>query len=456
MSWADPIQGLILSSADWLRVCRDLAWSELAAMPGSRARIGPRIFTAPAQPLSWGTDSLALDSLARVQMATAAATWCNAFDCGFEDLFLAKDSVPAWAEVMQQARAAGARHFTFSSSGSTGVRKHVRHREKHLADEARVWAELLGKGELSECESTHQTYHQPAAGQAEPAAIQRVVVLCPTHHIYGFIWGVLLPKALGVPVIDADLSCLPKLQTGDLIVAVPDQWAWLAESARHWPPDIQGVSSTAPLPDAVHRALTETPALSLKAQPGAEPARSRLRRLFQIYGSSETAGIAWRTAPDDPYTLATGRSSNAEGGIELTLPDDSVVPLNVQDELQWVTVGRRHGQAAFHLLRRSDLSVQVGGHNVSPAWVAEQLCLHPAVRQASVRLSTSVKPARLKAFVVLKPPASSDQCRALEQWCSDNLPWYAKFSTITYGAELPVNAIGKPCDWPELMPVDLS
>jgi 4-coumarate--CoA ligase len=455
---AEVTQTLTLSPSDLLRVCRDLAWSEIAAMPGVRSRLSHRLASLQpvdhageadqsekAEALSWGTDTLALDSLARMQLATAAATWCNAYDSGFEDLFLAKRSAAEWALVMQRARTAGSRHFTFSTSGSTGVRKHIRHREEILAEEAHVWAEVLS------ADSSHGIAGSGAPCPAAPTPVKRVLVLCPTHHIYGFIWGLLLPRALGVPVLDADLARLPVLESGDLIVAVPDQWAWLADAARHWPSGVQGVSSTAPLPDAVHQALTARPTATINFQaapaPAPAPADQLLSRLFQIYGSTETGGLAYRTAPDEPYTLAPQRTRSSAGGIALSLPDGSVVALDLQDELQWTS--EIDTRAAFHVLRRSDLSVQVGGHNVSPAWVADQLRLHPAVKQASVRLSTMAKPPRLKAFVVLNAPGSTSQRQTLEQWALDTLPWYANFSSITYGDEIPANAIGKPSDWPE-------
>jgi 4-coumarate--CoA ligase len=112
-----------------------------------------------------------------------------------------------------------------------------------------------------------------------------VVVLAPTHHIYGLIWGVLLPLVLNVHVVGADLDCLSEFQSGDLVVAVPDQWAYLAESTRAWPAGVRGIFSTAPLAEAVHRKLTEKSAAGQAAP---------LARLLQIYGSSETAGLAWR------------------------------------------------------------------------------------------------------------------------------------------------------------------
>ncbi len=416
-----------LTQADLLRVSRDLAYSELHAMPGTKAQLGPRVGSAATAALSWTADTLDLDSLARMQLATAAALWCNAYDAGFEDLFLAKRSATDWAAVMLRARQAGAAQFTFSTSGSTGVRKHIRHREDLLADEARAWAQVLSPPAPTAASDA-------AAAPPSGPAITRVVVLCPTHHIYGFIWGVLVPLALGVPALDADLAHMPALLPGDVVVAVPDQWAWLAASQRPWPAGVQGVSSTAPLPAQVHDSLAT-------AQGSPEPA-APLKRMLQIYGSSETAGLAYRSASTGPYTLAPGRCRNAQGGIDLHLPSGALQAMAVQDELQWTS------DRSFELLRRSDASVQIGGHNVSPAWVQAQLESHSAVKEAAVRPSGHAGQPKLKAFVVLHTPDDAAQRTALEQWALDTLPWYAGFSSMTYGAQLPRNAMGKAADWP--------
>ena len=400
-----------LSEADLLRVCRDLAWSEMAAMPGTRSRLGPRLPSSQTGGLlDWSSAGLALDSLARLQLATAAAVWCNARDAGFEDIFLAKRNALDWAGAMQRARNAGASGFTFSTSGSTGQRQHIRHAQDSLMDEARSWAQVL---------------------QASALPVNRVVTLVPCHHIYGFIWGVLLPKALAVPVLDASHEALPELLAGDLLVAVPDQWQWLAGSARAGPAQVQGVTSTAPMPKPLHQRLV--------AAQAAAPAF--LARLLQIYGSTQTGGIGWRDHPDKPYTLAPNLGRSAGGGIERLLPSGALAPLALQDELQWTSAN------AFELLRRTDCCVQVGGHNVSTVWVREQLLTHAAVQDASVRLDTDAPLSRLKAFVVLRVPGDQSQRASLEAWAMHNLPWYANFSSIRYGAQIPCNALGKHSDW---------
>ena len=401
-----------ISETDLLRVCRDLAWSEMAAMPGIRSRLGPRLPSSQAGGLpDWSPGGMALDSLARMQLATAAAVWCNAYDAGFEDIFLAKRNARDWAEAMRRARSAGASDFTFSTSGSTGKRQHIRHAQEFLMDEAQSWAQVF---------------------QTSALPVSRIVTLVPCHHIYGFIWGVLVPKALGVPVLDASHEALPELLAGDLLVAVPDQWQWLSGSARAGPVPVQGVTSTAPMPGPLHQRL-------VVAQTAAP---AFLARLLQIYGSTQTGGIAWRDRPDKPYTLAPNCRRSAGGGIELLLPGGSLVPLALQDELQWT------GANEFELLRRTDCCVQVGGHNVSTAWVKEQLLEHFAVQDASVRLDTDAPLSRLKAFVVLRVPGDQSQQASLEAWVLHHLPLYANFSSIRYGAQIPRNALGKHSDWP--------
>ena len=132
-----------------------------------------------------------------------------------------------------------------------------------------------------------------------------------------------------------------------------------------------------------------------------------------VHGSIQTGGIAWRDRYDKPYTLAPNCRRSAGGGIERLLPGGS---LALQDELQWT------GANEFELLRRTDCCVQVGGHNVSTAWVKEQLLGHFAVQDASVRLDTGAPLSRLKAFVVLGAQGDQSQQASLETWVMHHLP----------------------------------
>ena len=80
--------------------------------------------------------------------------------------------------------------------------------------------------------------------------------------------------------------------------------------------------------------------------------------------------------------------------------------------------------------------------------MAQQLQLHPRVKQAAVRLDTLALPPRLKAFVVLRVLGEPAHRQEVEAWALDTLPWYAAPGSVTYGDTLPQNAMGKPSDWP--------
>jgi acyl-coenzyme A synthetase/AMP-(fatty) acid ligase len=61
----------------------------------------------------------------------------------------------------------------------------------------------------------------------------------------------------------------------------------------------------------------------------------------------------------------------------------------------------REGDRRFTLAGRRDGAVQIGGHNVHPARIAERLRTHPLVADAVVRPMRPDEGTRLKAFIVL-------------------------------------------------------
>ncbi len=217
----------------------------------------------------------------------------------------------------------------------------------------------------------------------------------PAHHIYGFLFTVLLPQASGaaLPVLDlrgASPAALAGWRSrATWWSAHPDFWGQVAALAPAFAADVIGVSSGAPCPDATARAL-----------------HAGGLRLLQVYGSSETAGVGWRERAGEPYRLFPyWRRGAREDTIERTPRDEECLPL--QDRLEWID-GER-----FVPSGRIDQAVQVGGTNVFPAYVAEVLAMHPDVAQCVVRLMRPDEGARLKAFIVAgrgRAPAPLARC----------------------------------------------
>lgn len=388
-----------------VRVVTDLLAGELAlARPG-------RPPAAPPWPGTWHfTDDLGADSLDLLAMGTALAEALHLRSAEVDARLLARPVLDDWVAAARAGLEAdgGGQALTFRTSGSAGTPKRCTHALATLWQETLVLAGLL-------------------------PGRKRVLSAVPAHHIYGFLFTVLLPRALGIDeVVDLRVAsppaCLGMLRPGDLVVAHPGWWEALARLQSGFAPDIAGVSSTAPCPDAVADAL------------GAAGLR-----LVQVYGSSETAGVGWRDAGAAPFSLFPyWRGVDGVPELVRRLPDGGEARLSLQDTLEWID--GRH----FRPAGRIDQAVQVGGTNVFPGYVAEVLRMHPAVADAAVRLMRADEGRRLKAFIVPHAGHGDDPAalgEALAAWVGERLATAERPAAWTFGERLPRQASGKPADW---------
>nr|WP_284046884.1 AMP-binding protein [Halomonas llamarensis] len=343
-------------------------------------------------------DAPAIDSLERLYLASSVAEFFCLHETGAEDRLLMKEGVEAWSELVAQA-VAYTSGLAFRTSGTTGDPKVCHHR----------WADI---------EAEAQALHQRIGERITP---KRVVAWLPLHHLYGFMLGVAYPAFNDLEVVVAGKT-LPTLFEGDVVVTVPPRWAYLAKARSDWPPSVLGVSSTAPLPSDVGKSL----------------ARQKMAAVMEIYGSSETGGVATRFCHDAPFALLPHwQKATAD---TLSAADERHHVVSLPDRVTWKDA--RH----FTLMGRHDDVVSIGGVNVSPAAVARELEALPDVRQCAVRPTQAGNgQVRLKAFVVPTDPArdiAEDIDAALNEWPSAKRP-----ISITYGDALPSNAMGKLTDW---------
>lgn len=367
------------------------------------------------EPLPWQDDllldeqGLGLDSLERLSVASALNETLHLHESGVEDLLLVRRRFGEWVHLAGLGLDHASLRMTFRTSGSRGAPKPCTHALAALEQEVDVLADLL-------------------------EGRRRVFSAVPAHHLYGFLFTVLLPSRWpGAEVQDVrrltPQALAARLAPGDLLVSHPAHWALVARHAGPLPPDVVGVSSTAPCPDAVATALSDL----------------GLQRLVQVYGSSETAGIGWRDRADAPYRLMPhwARLPGDDTGLQRTLAGQAPVRHLLQDRLIWC------GEEHFQVSGRHDEAVQVGGINVFPERVRQILLAHPQVQEAAVRRMTPAEGERLKAFVV---PCGDADRRALPQvldrWCAQHLTAPERPRAFTLGQRLPVNALGKAADWP--------
>ncbi len=386
------------------RVVGDLAAAELALARPGRA--------LPALPWSVDIDlaaDLGADSLDLMAAATALGDLLQFGQAGMQDALLGRPRLADWVVAARASLAGFDAQLVFRTSGSSGMPKRCTH------SLAGLWREV---DELA---------------QVLPGR-RRVLSAVPAHHIYGFLFTVLLPQACAgdetLPVLDlrgmSPAALAGQVQPGDLVVAHPDWWRQVAALGLAFPADVVGVSSTAPCPDEVARALADGGL-----------------RLVQVYGSSETAGVGWREGAGEPYRLFSYWRAGAEGGVERPGDGGTTERLALPDRLDW------SDDLHFLPAGRIDEAVQVGGTNVFPAYVREVLAMHPAVLACQVRLMRVDEGSRLKAFVVPHPGAgeAADLRPVLDAWVAARLTPPERPAAFSFGPSLPRGPGGKLADW---------
>jgi 4-coumarate--CoA ligase (photoactive yellow protein activation family) len=363
------------------------------------------------EPTALYEDQVAIgaDSLELVSLATCVATFFNVYDSGLEDYLLRFKTLGEWADVVVTARQRASKTITFATSGSTGTPKQCVQQWNALDDESVFFAEYFS-----------QSSTQP---------LGRIIALSPCHHIYGFIFSILLPLQLQRPVIRGSKALAiiqqRKLQAGDLVIGFPFIWRQLSRQGVSFPVGTTAVTSTGPCDPAIIRALQS----------------QGLDRMVEVYGSSETAGIGARSDPELPFKLLPRWQCGSQADTLIECETGTVFELG--DQLQWLD------QDHFHPQGRRDEAVQVGGINVFPARIIVQLQSLPEVAGAAVRLMSVHEGERLKAFIV--PAEGYVVTEALEarlhDWCMRNLTAVERPKVFTFGLVLPHNAMGKQSDW---------
>lgn len=366
--------------------------------------------------LPWDGDiridaDLGADSLELMLLGTALAETIHLHESGVEDYLLAKRTLNEWTDIARSGLSYFSTTLTFRTSGSAGVPKPCMHSLDSLNQEVDQLAVLFG-------------------------GRRRILRAVPSHHIYGFLFTVLLPGTLGIgtdAIVDlrtgspARLSKM--LRAGDLVVGHPEFWQAVVRCVPSFPPDVVGVTSTAPCPPAVGTALNA----------------AGLAQFVHLYGSTETAGIGWRTSDQEPYQLFDHWSFEKDQPSQLMrkLPDGTCVLTHCQDALV------QHNARTFFVGARLDAAVQVGGINVYPDRISALLREHPAVKDAAVRLMRPEEGSRLKAFVVPHDAGVDTNLlqRELSEWTNARLTAAERPKAYTFGRNLPRAAVGKLCDW---------
>ncbi|MCF7536391.1 AMP-binding protein [Pseudomonas petrae] len=354
--------------------------------------------------------AIGADSLEFLSLATCVATFFNIYESGLEDYLLRFQTLGEWADLVVTARQRGSKNVTFATSGSTGTTKQCLQQWDDLVAETLFFAKYFSSDSA--------------------LATQRIIALSPCHHIYGFIFSILLPLQLQLPVVRAPkalgITHQRKLRAGDLMIGFPFIWRQLSRQGTRFPSGVTAVTSTGPCDPTIIRELSN----------------QGVDRMVEIYGSSETAGIGFRSDPGLPFQLLPRwqRGSHASTLAEF----ETGTEYELSDHMKWLD------HAHFLPEGRRDEVVQVAGINVFPSRIAERLQCLPEIAAAAVRLMSALEGDRLKAFIV--PAEDYVDLETLEAflhaWCVRNLTAVERPKAFTFGLTLPHNLMGKQSDWP--------
>jgi len=356
------------------------------------------------QPRHFGFDSLDM-----VELARRFAHSLGLDRTGVSDLLLARRSAEGWTGVARRSLAIDDKTLCFYSSGSTGEPKPTVHKLDKLRREIATFLPLLPN-------------------------LRRIVSTVPAHHIYGFIWSILLPAELKIerirlhPTRSLPANWANQLRNDDLIIATPDIWSMLLAHHVQLPDVFTGISSTAPLPPVTASAIRQQ-------YPNAT--------LLEVYGSSETAALAWRQQDNATFTLLPFWTLMQRDDHWVVRDKDDSQEQQLNDQLQ------RHDINHISVLGRTDPVVQIHGNNVNLTHLAATLQTHADVTEARVQSDTRDDRTELHYFLVLQQNPDNVQawCREFSNWLTASLGNIPPPRSVVIAPALPVNALSKQIAW---------
>lgn len=301
----------------------------------------------------------------------------------------------------------------FFTSGSTGEPKIVHKRAFQLGEQHKVEAPWLGlEGPLT------------------------VVSLVPAFHILGYIYGISTPAAgRGTTVFSRGVSAqswvdLVRDERPRLVVGVPLHYRLMVQLLDRPLPEATYLCSGGPLDPAIADAFE----------------RRAGWPVLQVYGSTETGGIAVRrgAGPMEPFPELAWKSRESDGRLVIRAAwQEKPSEWHSTDDVVAVEDG------TFRLLGRADSVVKIGGRRFSTGEIVQTALAAPGVAQAHALAYDRFGEPAIALFVVASNGVSSSSTAPaltaadVRSHLSARLAPFKVPRTIHVLAELPTRGIGK-------------
>lgn len=313
-------------------------------------------------------DDLGLSSIQIMDLAGKANGFFQCFSVPKPPYLLGLRTLGEWIDHIVPVCAHPDAHIGFASSGTGGqVRMHV-HSVQVLEEEVAFLQSLFQKPEA-------------------------IISLVPAYHIYGFLFGVLLPAQWNLNTV-WDQGAQPGDQPqNNFYIGTPSHWQYLYDSYGAQPSILRGVSSGAPLDQTLYQKMHE-----------------KGWQLADVYGSTETGGIGYRMQPDKPFVLFPYWTwvKEIDGSVALQHRQRKPAVASM-DRMQQLN------EREFELLGRLDGAVQVGGINIYPDHIAYLIKQIKGVNKCSVYAKALSGHTRLYGTIYLQENTPEAQQLCLKQ-----------------------------------------
>jgi acyl-coenzyme A synthetase/AMP-(fatty) acid ligase len=328
--------------------------------------------------------------------------------------------IPGAAEALPDRAPLKDSVIEFWTSGSTGEAKCIRKHLSQLDAEVEILEKTFG-----------------ARFEGGP-----VLGTVPHQHIYGCLFRILWPLAAGRPIIIEQCADPIRFRSAMMrsqapaLVSSPALLARLPDLV-----DLDTLSSTVSVVFSSGGPMKASDALAWRRWvPGG---------VVEIYGSTETGGIAWRVQSENPNSASWMPFSDVSIGFEadgaIRVQSFRVGP----DPIRMEDAGEALEDGCFRLLGRLDRIVKLEEKRVSLPELETELEVHPWISRAAV---TQLEGSRavLGAVVVLAkdlPPLSARERQALGQTFRRHLA--SRFELVVipkrwrFVGELPYDERGK-------------
>ena len=227
----------------------------------------------------------------------------------------------------------------------------------------------------------------------------RVLATVPPHHLYGLLFGVLVPFMGGGSVVRSTplhaetIAAQARAERTNVLVSVPAHLHAVATLPPGELPALARIfSSGAPLDATTAAAVTARAAIPVT----------------EVLGSSVTGGIAWRDSGGDgtwaPFPAVSVAADADDGTMLLRSP---FVASTGADWYRGADRIRARDDGRFELLGRADGVIKIGGSRVAVAEVERLLREIPGVADAAVVPVDTPSPRRHELWAAVVAPTLS-------------------------------------------------